>query len=511
MPAYGYLIHPKSGASTLAHQLGQTLSLSEAPRQRFRRDYLDSFDWRLLNKGYCLQAEHRDDAILLQLLRLRDLTFITQLHSAKLPRFVDELGRSRLASLLRPILDVRALLPHIKATVTQQCLRQLNAQDKTTAVVCIEQINPGAAGQALKQLFHTPIKGYDADNKRISAQLKCESSLEAAPQGALQLLLKRLDIDTSYNSKADILLDGQARSDAQMKRLLAFFLDIMRRNEDGVIKDIDSEFLHDYRIAVRRSRTLLAQLPGTVPQRALARAKRQLARLGQITTPLRDLDVMLLNFDDYRALLPNTLQGDLDPALAFIREQRRTAYKNVCRHLRSNSHARFCQGWRRFLETPAPANTRLANAKRPLAQVADERIWKSYKKVLKQGRAITAASAPEDLHTLRKRCKKLRYLMEFFRTLYARKKLKQLIAILKHLQDNLGEYQDIHVHMDFFARLRAAMHKQGRLPQATAHALDTLIANLNVQQQGQRQAFHERFTQFNSKPHRQSFKALFNP
>lgn len=509
MPAYGYLINPKRGTSTLANQLGRTLSLSKEPLQRFRRDYLDSFDWRLLNKGYCLQAEHHDDAILLELVRLRDLEFITQLHSTKLPRFVDELGHSRLATLLSPILDVRALLPQIKVTVTQQWLRQLNAQDKITGAVCIEQIKPGAAGQPLKRLFHTTVKGYDAENKRISNHLKRETSLEATPQGALQLLLSRLDMDTSYSSKANLALDGQARSDGQIKRLLAFFLDAMRRNEGGIIDDIDSEFLHDYRIAVRRSRTLLGQVPGVMPQRTLAHAKSQLARLGRITTPLRDLDVMLLNFDDYRDLLPDATHADLDPALAFIQQQRRTAYKNVRRHLRSNSYTRFCQRWHTFLESPAPADTRLANARRPLKQLADERIWKSYKKVLKQGKAITDESPPEALHTLRKRCKKLRYLMEFFRTLYAKKRLKQLIVILKRLQDNLGEYQDTHVHIDFFSHLREAMQAQERLPEATAHALDKVIASLNLQQQIQRQAFHDRFTQFSSEPHRQSFKELF--
>lgn len=511
MPSCGYVINPKSGTSTLLSQLSQTLDLSKEPQHRFSRDYLDSFDWRLLNKGYCLQAAHHDNAVLLQLVRLRDLELITQLHSAKLPRFVDELEPSRLATLLRPMLDVRALLPQISTTVTQQCLHQLNTQDKITATLCVEQIKPHTDRRALKLLLHNVVKGYETDNKRVSKYLQDESLLEATRQSTLQLLLSRLDMDTSYNGKADLRLDGAARSDAQIKRLLAFFLEVMRRNEDGIIQDIDSEFLHDYRIAVRRSRTLLGQVPGIMPQRTVERTKAQLSRLGRITTPLRDLDVMLLNFDDYRELLPDTLQADLDPALTFIREQRQGAYQNLRRHLSSKSHTRFHRRWRDFLGSPGPANTRLANAKRPLQQVANQRIWKNYKKVLQQGRAITDASPPEDLHTLRKSCKKLRYLMEFFRTLYARKKLKQLIAILRRLQDNLGEYQDIHVHIDFFAHLRRDMQDQGRLPEATAVALDKVIAGLNIQQRTQRQGFHQRFDEFSRATNRKSFKALFKP
>ena len=38
--------------------------------------------------------------------------------------------------------------------------------------------------------------------------------------------------------------------------------------------------------------------------------------------------------------------------------------------------------------------------------------------MLRDGGAITPASPPESLHELRKRCKELRYLLEFFGSLY---------------------------------------------------------------------------------------------
>ena len=50
----------------------------------------------------------------------------------------------------------------------------------------------------------------------------------------------------------------------------------------------------------------------------------------------------------------------------------------------------------------------------PIERVASERIWRMYKKVLKAGRAVTADGPAEEMHELRKDCKKLRYLIEFF-------------------------------------------------------------------------------------------------
>ncbi len=511
MAAKGYLIQPKCGIPGLSKQLCQTLALSSGQQHSFRRHYLDSFDWRLLYKGYSLQAEHHDDSILLQLFRLHDQQLISQQQLAQLPRLAADLGQSKLATLLAPILDVRALLPQIETRVTQRRLHQLNGQDKLTAELCLEQISTPQTQQALKLLLHTPIKGYDKENRSITKFLARQEQLKATVEAPLQQLLSRLDIDTGYHSKHCINLDPHGRSDLQIKQLLQFFLHVMRHNETGIIEDIDSEFVHDYRIAVRRSRTLLDQVPDIMPRRTLTRISKQLAQLGANTTPLRDLDVMLLNFDEYRGLLPNKLRNDLDPALAFIKQQRQQAHKQLRRYLQSNSYTGLCQRWQTFLQTAAPASTPLSNAKRPLKEVTDERIWKSYKKVLKQGKAITDQSPAEDLHSLRKTCKKLRYLLEFFRSLYPSKKLKALIAILKQLQDNLGEFQDIHVHIDFFRRLNEEMQQANQLDDSTHHAIDKVIAALDIQQAECRKTFQGRFKKFSRPAHQQHFKQLFKP
>jgi CHAD domain-containing protein len=46
------------------------------------------------------------------------------------------------------------------------------------------------------------------------------------------------------------------------------------------------------------------------------------------------------------------------------------------------------------------------------------RITRGYRTIVKRGSAITPASPAEELHRLRKRCKQLRYLMEYFASLH---------------------------------------------------------------------------------------------
>ena len=42
-------------------------------------------------------------------------------------------------------------------------------------------------------------------------------------------------------------------------------LDIMVANEPGMRADLDTEFLHDYRVSLRRTRSLLGQIKNVFP------------------------------------------------------------------------------------------------------------------------------------------------------------------------------------------------------------------------------------------------------
>ena len=48
-------------------------------------------------------------------------------------------------------------------------------------------------------------------------------------------------------------------------RLLLRLLDTMELNVDGVLRDIDTEFLHDLRVAVRRTRSAIKLLGEVLP------------------------------------------------------------------------------------------------------------------------------------------------------------------------------------------------------------------------------------------------------
>jgi CHAD domain-containing protein len=285
----------------------------------------------------------------------------------------------------------------------------------------------------------------------------------------------------------------------------------MTRNEQGILDDIDTEFLHDFRVAVRRTRTALSQIKGVFPRRVLDRFGPQFAWLGRLTTPTRDLDVYLLQFDAYRRALADGVRDDLGPLRQFLERRRAAAQAELVAGLRSPRYRRLVEGWRGFLASPCPRHSSLPHASRPVREVADHRIWKMYKRVIREGEAISPASPDEELHELRKSGKKLRYLLEFFASLYPPEQIKRSIKALKILQDNLGEFQDLSVQMLTLRDFAEQMVAEGETPSETLIAMGMLVDQLAKRQHAAREAFAARFEQFASAGNRDHFRGLFKP
>ena len=127
-----------------------------------------------------------------------------------------------------------------------------------------------------------------------------------------------------------------------------------------------------------------------------------------------------------------------------------------------------------------------------------------YQLALEEGNAITDDTEAEALHELRKTCKKLRYLMEFFQSLYPANKISELIHALKGLQDNLGEYNDLYVH----GGILEIFIKQSSDTDANK-ACKQMIKLIERRQTKTRRRFAERFASFSSADIQQEFKDLF--
>ena len=184
---------------------------------------------------------------------------------------------------------------------------------------------------------------------------------------------------------------------------------------------------------------------------------------------------------------------------------------DLVKQLASARYHKLITDWHAYLTSPLPRHSSLPNALRPVIYLASERIWRMFRRVIREGEAIQPDSPPEDLHELRKSCKKLRYLMEFFLSLFPQKQTKRLINALKSLQDQLGEYQDLHVQLASLTTIRAQMIAEGVASERMLVAFGLIIQTIDQRQEEVRAMFSTRFTDFADRKYRDSFAALFKP
>jgi CHAD domain-containing protein len=511
-----FIIPAGSGVDTLLNDLKSvTRHLAETPRTVQRTCY-DSFDWRLYAERSVLEVTRNGSTHTLLWRTLDGRQRCPRLTLQQPPRFIHDLPPGRLRELLEPVLEMRELLPQVKLRSRVHALRILNRDDKTVAWLSVEENTlprqgGTRAGQLEDRVILTPVRGYPKAGKRIVRLLEQHGLSRAADDLALVALSALGVTPGSYSSKLDLDLDPAMRADQATKRILQRLLDIMQQNEAGTRTGSDTEFLHDFRVAIRRTRSALTQIKGVFPKRIVERYKNEFAWLGQITSPSRDLDVYLLNFAEYRASLPADMQADLDPLHEFLRRHQGIEHRALVKALDSARYRRLLCGWQKFLEQAVPVRSTLPHARQPVAGVADRRIWRIYRRAIREGDAIDARSPAADLHELRKTCKKLRYLMEFFQSLYPADRIKELIRVLKTLQDNLGNFQDYEVQVMTLKEFSHRMTAEGNVSPDTLLAMGMLIDGLERRQHEAREEFAGRFAEFSRPENQERFSRLFAP
>jgi CHAD domain-containing protein len=128
----------------------------------------------------------------------------------------------------------------------------------------------------------------------------------------------------------------------------------------------------------------------------------------------------------------------------------------------------------RFAYSRAPRRPRDAAALEPIAAAGRRAIKQAFRRLMKGGAKIEAMPRPEDLHALRIRAKRLRYLLEFLQELTG-KAGRRLVKRLTTLQDLLGSFHDAVVAAEF---VRTYVESGGaQLPPASMVALGALVAS----------------------------------
>ncbi|MDD5580351.1 MAG: CHAD domain-containing protein [Methylobacter sp.] len=493
-------------AEKFISELSDKTNMQLVSRQKSLKAFYDSFDGRLYSNGISCEFNRSRGAWSLTLINFEQGQIIGRQELNEVPTFSNQFSPGEMRSSLEPILEMRALLPVCSLNYESYCLNLINKDEKTLLRMLIEEYE-----LLNNQLILQPVRGYDKAAEQFIETITAELDLTPTDKPVLLAALRLQGRKPNdYSSKLNINLAPDMRADIASKYIYSHLLKAIKDNEQGAISNTDSEFLHDFRVAVRRTRSGLSQIKDILPNNLTTYYADFFSWLGQVTGTTRDLDVYLLNFDQYKSSLPISIREDLNPLHEFLLAKQQKAQKELAKKLRSAKYLSTLSEWEQYLKEPSPLNPVEANAKLTIKQLADRRIWKSYKRIVREGNAITEDSPSEALHELRKSCKKLRYLMEFFQSLYPENQIKSLIKSLKGLQEVLGEFQDCQVQ-ESNLKLFSEEMLANNTPAKTFLAMGVLIQNIDLRKCRARHDFASQFKIFKQTENHSAFKALFAP
>ncbi len=491
----------------LRENLHQSLPLDEARETGANLVFYDSFPWQLWFAGRVLYRENNR----LYLCRTGKTSITTVLAEADIsgptPRFWWQFPPA-LAEPLKPLLKLRALRPVLNCYRVSQAHAIRNEDEKIVARLSFDSLHRDRRnGPAfLYTLVTEPLRGYEQEFQSLIRQLAA-------------LKLKTSDISPlhahfeatgqwpkPFSAKPALHLSPSQSSREVLCEAIHASLQKARQCEPGIIDDIDTEFLHDYRVSIRSIRAMLAQLSGVLPEETENRLKKAFADLGSRTNRLRDLDVYLLEESRYKAMLPVNLQDALSGMFDDFRKQRNAELAKLRRFLGSKAYAGRIAQITAWLQKAATEDATEEGA-RPIIDIAHRRLRKQYRKVTKLGRELHRHTEDEAIHQLRLKCKKLRYLLEFFASLFEPQAVKKLLKALRNLQNTLGEFNDLSVQQE---SLYTYYLQRKQADPLLGLAIGALIGTMHQQQNAVRHRVVELFDDFDTGTTRKLFKRLMH-
>jgi CHAD domain-containing protein len=484
-----------------------------------KRTWLDTFDWRLFRAGLTLELTtgrgssefvltgRDDELVAVEPAEPDGAAGAAARGRIRLPCLIDALPLGPLRERLAPVVGIRALLPVTRATSALTERRAVNADDKTVAVLTVDRMavtQPRTASTPAR-IAISPLRGYQAQTAKLAELLAAAPGVRLADHSSFESALAAAGRKAGdYSSKIDVQLTGAMPAALSLALVLGRLFDGVAANVPGTVRDIDTEFLHDLRVAVRRTRSVLKMAGPALPAGLISRYQPEFKWLGDLTTPTRDLDVYLLGYSSMAAQLLAATELELRPFHDYLQRQRALAQRQLVRGLRSARFASLADRWRQDLEqvTTSPGRRPTTGA------FAARRIAKAHQRVLQGGGGIEATSPPEALHELRKRCKELRYALEIFASLHNPAEQWRAVNELKALQDCLGEFQDTEVQHNELRSFAARMMADRSAPAQTLLAMGEIAATLAVRQHKARNEFAGRFADFASPAGRARISAL---
>ncbi len=259
--------------------------------------------------------------------------------------------------------------------------------------------------------------------------------------------------------------------------------------ENGIIIGKDPEFNHQYRVTLRRIRSLCGLLEDILAPFEIKLLKPNLRALMKRTNVLRDLDVFIIDKPRYLNILPQH-HASLERIFSIINNRRIAEQQQVAEWLKSREYLNITV----LLENSLLRAKKYQRKNKPISPTSysNDKILNQFQIVTKSTKSISNDSEDKIIHSLRIKCKSLRYLLESFSSIYSSEQHKQNVKHLKFLQDQLGNFNDTSTQIAFFTKFR----KDSDVRKADRKTLEALIIEIENKHRLSRQTVLSHIKQF---------------
>jgi CHAD domain-containing protein len=317
--------------------------------------------------------------------------------------------------------------------------------------------------------------------RRLTAPLRCRTLEEVARvrSGTEDVaLLEGQRVLRSYDDLDSALRDAlvpvrrehprrRAPAVEHVRAYLRAQLAEIERTDPLIRTRDDSDAVHDFRVAVRRTRSALKSAKALFDEEWVRSLRGELQWIAGQLGDARDLDVLLGRLQDEAG-------RDAAPVLKLLKTERRRGWKRARTALGNDRYLRLLDRLSVAVEAPPVRSSEL-----DLGETARG----EFRKLRRAMRKVGPKAGVEELHRARIQAKRARYAAELAQPLFG-KRAHRFVKAAKRFQDVVGAHQDAVVAGE---RIRAIVARTksvetafaaGRLAEQTAAARRVALRDL---------------------------------
>lgn len=407
---------------------------------------LDSFDWRLASSGGIAILLENGEFARVPIDRSAEPD-----DPGSLAQRIGGSGRSldrapdRLGEQTDRVLAPRSLLRFGEATCEERVASLLDENGKTVALFqdltlrC--ETNGSERQRKLEVIRIVPLRGFARFAPSVAGE-PVDIGTEIATFLAQPFGRRPLDYETSLRLP---LLPSHTIGEVT-RIVLDHLLAVCSLNIDGIVRRIDPEFLHDFRVAIRRLRSYTKAVPHTVRSTLLS----DLRFFWDASGRARDLDVFLLRRERYIHGASVAIRGEVGEVFEQLAEWRERAYDALVERLESGEFERMRVALLEIEPRDPTASAPGLAAK--LHRKAERAFLRAVDKLVRAYGVHGEAVSDDRIHDARIKAKKHRYIAEIFAPLLPDHHTAgaRSIGRIRKLQNLLGAYNDLVVEEKLF-------------------------------------------------------------